>query len=129
MEGFVLDANLYIRYFVVIDEAQFKIASNYIKDLENGTIKIVLPSLILAEVVYILHKFYEFERSQIADVLTSLVYETNLIMSDKEAVLSSLEVFKSTELDFADCYLIGMQENSQHGVITFDKKLQKHLDH
>jgi predicted nucleic-acid-binding protein len=129
MESFVLDANLYISYFVVRDEAQFKIASNYIKDLENGTIKIVLPSLILAEVVYILHKFYEFERSQIADVLTSLVYETNLIMSDKEAVLSSLEVFKSTELDFADCYLIGMQENSQHGVITFDKKLQKHLDH
>jgi predicted nucleic-acid-binding protein len=129
MESFVLDANLYISYFVVRDEAQFNIASSYIRDLEKGTIKIVLPSLILAEVVYILHKFYEFERSQIADILISLVYETNLIMSEKEAMLSSLDVFKSTDLDFADCYLIGMQENSQYAVVTFDKKLQKHLDH
>jgi predicted nucleic-acid-binding protein len=124
MSEFILDTNVYISFLVDRNKEQREIAANFFKQLENREIKIFLPSLILAEIVYILDGLYEFPKIQIADTLSSILSEENLISEHKDILLTALDIFRSSSLDFADCYLLAFKENENYTLITFDKKLK-----
>jgi predicted nucleic-acid-binding protein len=85
---------------------------------------VILPALILAEIVYVLSEYYNFEREKIVYSLASIVSEENLIMKNKDIILTTLEIFRESSLDFADAYLLAFKEHKNCELITFDKKLQ-----
>lgn len=127
MQDFILDTNLYLSYFTKRNVDQYLVAKEYIQKLEEKSINIILPNLILAEVVYILSYGYMFDRNQVTDVLMSLLSEKHLLITNKDIALIALELFKSSGLDFADCYLLAYQKNSRAKLITFDKKLKNNI--
>ncbi len=124
MRSFVLDTNIYISYFVDRNPVQFRQAQKYFLDLEEKKIKIVLPDLVLAEIVYVLEKGYKVGRGEICEVLLPLIAETNLEMNKKEVILNSLSKYENNILDFVDCYLQALQENEEMDLVSFDKGLQ-----
>ncbi len=86
---------------------------------------IILPTLILAEIVYILKKYYDFSQKKIANALSSIVAEENLLIDNKDEITTCLDIFRKTSLDFANCYLLAYQEHRGCEFVNFDKKLRK----
>lgn len=123
----VLDTNLYISFFVRRDEAQFLESTKLINQLDNEQISIFLPSLIVGEIFYILTKLYSFEKSKVCESLQSLTNLPNLITENKEVLMLAIENYSTKNLDFADCYLLAIQEIKNFNLITFDKKLKNQL--
>ena len=123
----VLDTNYYIRFLARDDENMYKIAEKFFLDLEQHKITIFLPDLILAEIVYVLYRLYGFDRSQICSSLQSILALDKLEMLDKNLNLTALEFFGENNLDFADCFLLALQDNSNFKIHTFDKKLMNKL--
>ncbi|MEI6728350.1 MAG: PIN domain-containing protein [bacterium] len=124
MKSYILDTNVYLSFFTSRDKSQYEIALGYINKLQDQKIKINLPELIIAEIIYILHDHYNFERQKITEALQSLIAEENLIVGKKEVVLSSLDYFESTKLDFADCFILALSEAENCELVSFDKKLR-----
>ena len=115
----LIDANVILRYILNDIKEQYEQAVSVIADGAFTTPEI------LAEVVYVLKRVYQTERSEICD---SLVTVLDLIdIENKGAILHALSVYKDTSFDFVDCILIGRNQVLRDEVFTFDKKLNKRL--
>lgn len=124
VKEYILDTNLYLSFFTNRDQEQYKIAYDYISKLKKSEVSIYLPNLIIAEIVYILDDYYNFSREKIVECLFALISEENLQTENKENVLLAVSYFQKSNLDFADCYILACQENSNLELVTFDKKLK-----
>jgi predicted nucleic-acid-binding protein len=123
----ILDTNYYIRFLVRDNEKMYEDSTKYFEDLESSLIEVYLPDLILAEIVYVLTKVYELPRFDVATALQSIIAIDALSMDNKWLTLTTLELFSTENLDFADCFLLGYSQLTDYDVMTFDKKLSGKL--
>jgi predicted nucleic-acid-binding protein len=88
--------------------------------------EIVIPIEVLAEVVYVLNKYYKIPREDIEFELRGLV---SVIKNteDIKIMQSALEMFSETKFDFVDCVLFYRQKYQGFEVFTFDKKLKNYI--
>ena len=115
----LLDANAILRY-LLDDDAEM--AAHTRSALSYGAF--LLPE-VLAEVVYVLSGVYAVPRKELAEKTIPFLSE---IQSAQHDVLQrALEHFGATTLDFVDCLLLAYHEICGDSVVSFDKKLNKHL--
>ncbi len=115
----LLDANAILRY-LLDDDAEM--AARTRSALSYGAF--LLPE-VLAEVVYVLSGVYAVPRKELAEKTIPFLSE---IQSAQHDVLQrALEHFGATTLDFVDCLLLAYHEICGDSVVSFDKKLNKHL--
>jgi predicted nucleic-acid-binding protein len=118
----VLDANAVIRYILQDNSEMADI-------VERALISeaCFLPVEVAAEIVYVLIKVYGVERGVVADTLSAFLEMENINVSDGGVLRVGFRMFSETTLDFVDCLLIGYANIHGWRVLTFDKKLKKHL--
>ena len=121
----VIDANVILRYFLRDNEALFRKADQFFTEILSGKKKALVIQSVIAEVVYVLQKVYGVKRREIADVLSDFIKMKGVSVSDKEAVLSALEIYANENLDFVDCMICAYGKNYE--VLTFDKKISRFL--
>ncbi len=109
----IFDANAILRYILDDIPEQADIVEEAIKERET----LVLLEVI-AEVIYILTKYYNIERKETVENIINFLNETN----DKNEILRlALKTFSETDFDFVDCVLYA--NSNQYDIFTFDKKL------
>jgi len=114
----ILDANYILRFLLKDNLEMFEIAKDCI--VSNTCL---IPNEVLAEVVFVLLKVYHTEKQDIKESLTSILMYDNIVITDKETVIKSLEIFNNKNLDFVDCILCA--KSKEYTIKTFDKKLLK----
>jgi len=118
----VLDTNAILR-FLLRDDVE---KAAYVRDMmQQGTC--LVPVEVLAEVVYVLTKFYKIERTEVQNTLLDFLQNENVEMPSQSVAEVALHYFGETKLDFVDCLLIGYALIDGHQIITFDKELKKIL--
>jgi predicted nucleic-acid-binding protein len=114
----IVDANFILRYLLKDNEQQHQHACSII---ENQLIYI--PSVIIAEVVYVLQKVYKIPNEVICNTLTWLIDYPNITLNEKQIVGLSLNLLTQNSLDYADNLLLAYHKTKEMKVYTFDKKL------
>jgi len=112
----IFDANVILRY-VLNDNPEMALIADTLLKSEA----ILVPTEVLAEVVYVLSGVYAIPRNRISEVLRSFLTEVHT--TEPAVILAGLQTFSTTSLDFVDCLLHAYQTVSGFEVITFDKKL------
>jgi predicted nucleic-acid-binding protein len=115
-----IDANVILRFLLADNEEMFKISKEIMHE------NIYISNEVLAEVIYVLEKFYKFKRGIIFDKLYKLIGLKNIFNYDKQFLLKALEIYGTSNLDFVDCLLCAFSEIDD--IVTFDKKLLKCID-
>lgn len=88
-----------------------------------------LKICVIAEVIYVLRNFYEFDREEIKKALSMFINIDNVITEDKAVVIKSLELFSTyRKLDFVDCILLSYHFVNGDTILTFDKEMNKILN-
>ena len=87
---------------------------------------VYLSNEVMAEIIYVLEKYYKFKRKIIFEKIYSLMNADNVFNFDKQFVLKALEIYNDSRLDFVDCLLCAYSEIDE--IATFDKKLLKCID-
>ncbi len=77
--------------------------------------ELFLADLIVAETVYVLESFYETPRTQIAEIVRSLVAMRSVVVVDRDVLLRAVEVYETDRLDFAEAYLVASAESTGIG--------------
>ena len=115
----LIDTNVILRYLL-----------NDIPDMSEKAAAIisegafVLPEII-AEAVYVLDGVYEVPKTEICNVLTSLLEEVSI--NNKSVIVKALNIFAKHNVDFVDCIIIARSKILGESVFSFDKKLNSLL--
>ena len=119
-----LDTNVLARYLVEDDRAQSERAATLIDGALDRGEALFVPQLVLAELVWVLGRAYDFRRPEIADLLRHLIHARQLVIEDVDDVHRALDAYTKGKADFAD-YLIRERTRRAgcEGIFTFDRRL------
>jgi predicted nucleic-acid-binding protein len=88
----------------------------------------LIPTEVVAEVVYVLGGLYGISRNIIADKIDELIAIKDGLIENSTIVSFGGQLFAANaKLDFVDCLLAGYQKVTGCLVFTFDKDLKKQL--
>lgn len=105
MKQYFVDSNVFLRFLIKDDEQKFKRCRRFFEDVETGEIKIIISSFILAEIVWVLRSFYQFQKQEILRALRAIISLKNLRIRDKSDMTMTLELFEQTNAKFIDCLI------------------------
>jgi predicted nucleic-acid-binding protein len=120
----IVDANIILRY--LLDDHE-ELSPKAAEILEQQTV--ILPIEVACEVVYVLQKVYKIKREDIRQALDLLLNEKLVNMDKSTVFLKALECYSASTLDFVDTLLWAYHTVEQHSIFTFDKKLNRYIQH
>lgn len=117
-----VDTNVLVRHLTGEPAAQARRATAFLDASEE----LFLADLIVAETVYVLGSFYEFERTQIADGARAIVADQRMVVADRDLLLRAIEIYEVHRIDFAEAYLVAAAEVSGVGAVaSFDRSIDR----
>lgn len=121
MQKTLLDTNLIIRFLLNDDPKKAdKIGSLLIRKKHN----FLIPDMVVAEIIWVLSSYYEFEKSSIIDKIKALVHLESISCS-RSLLDHSLNIWERYNISFVDAYLVAVAELGGMTLYTYDKRLGK----
>ena len=121
-----LDTNVLVRYIAQDDSRQSPKATRLIEALTvdaPGYVSIVS----VVELVWVLMDCYALTRSEICEVLETLLRTKEIIVANTDTTWKALRLFKEGKADFADCLIErSANEAGCSYTTTFDRDAAKH---
>ncbi len=112
-EDVLLDTNVILRLLTSDHPAHHAEARRLFEQARQGTLRLVVPTLVVAEVVFMLQGFYKLSRAEIARLLKDLIATPNVHLIEARTVSRATELFGAHGVDFADAYLAALAEESK----------------
>lgn len=125
----VIDTNLLVRYLTEDDPEKAKSVERLLKRAGKGEIRILLPSVVIAELVWVLESYYEMEAGEIAELVGAILNTPGVEVQDKHILREALKTYDKKGIDFVDAWILEFaRERKIKTVYTFDKKHFKETD-
>ena len=125
----VIDTNLLVRFLTEDDPAKAKAVDSLLARAGNGEIKILVPSIVIAELVWVLESFYKMDPRDIAELVDAVLNTPGVDVMDKPIIQSALKRYKGKKIDMIDAWIVEFAREAGVGTVyTFDKKHFKDVE-
>lgn len=116
----VIDANLILRYLLGDPEAA------KVEKLLRGKNRFLLSDVVLAEIVWVLDSYYEWDRSKIVESLAMLI-RLSSIVCNRFLLTETFTILKDRpKFDFADAYSVALAKSLKiKEIYSFDRDFDK----
>jgi len=122
----VIDTNLLVRYLTEDDPSKANEVRRLIVKAKEGAIRLVVPSVVIAELVWVLQSFYKLERGEILPLLNAILHTHGVEVSDKSVVSDAIAIYGGGSIDFIDAWIVAFAKATEvRTVYTFDRKHYK----
>lgn len=119
----VVDTNLLVRYLTGDDPAKAMAVDALLKKASRGKIKILLPSVVAAELVWVLESFYRMSREEISELVFAILNTPGVDVQDGAVISAAIRLYSLTDIDFVDAWIIEFAKaKSVTRIHTFDTK-------
>lgn len=118
----IVDTNIIIRFLVNDDD---DVHAEILPKLINES-KVIILNEVLIECVFVLNKVYKIDRQAVAQGLSDLISNENII-SNQKLLLQTLSFYENSSLDIVDCLLASHKKLENYEIFTLDKKLDNWL--
>lgn len=107
MRNAFVDADVIVRLLTGDDPVKQSGAAALFEKVEKGDVTLRTPVTTIADVVYVLSspRLYKVPRVELADMLKFLILLPGFDVGDKAAVLSALDIYAGTPVDFGDALI------------------------
>jgi len=89
----VIDTNLLVRFLTEDDPEKAKAVETLLGKAGKGEIKILIPSGVIAELVWVLKSFYEMEAAEISELVGAVLSTPGLDTQDKSILREALNAY------------------------------------
>ena len=128
MRGVVVDANVFVSFFVERHEAQRTAARQLLQSAEDGTIAAAVPQSVVFEVAYVLQSQYGVTGARLAAVVHAVTTFPGVQIVDECSWKHLLEIWPDRIGGLADATIVAVATIGRYeSVATFDHKLAKRL--
>jgi len=125
----VIDTNLLIRFLTEDDPEKAKAVETLLGKAGKGEIRILIPSVVIAELVWVLKSFYDMQTGEISELVGAVLNTPGLDTQDKSILREALKTFERKGIDFVDAWILEFaRDRNIKTVYTFDRKHFKDID-
>jgi predicted nucleic-acid-binding protein len=125
----VIDTNLLVRYLTEDDPSRANDVKRLLLKAGQGGIRLLIPSVVIAELVWVLQSYYKLERSEIVPLLNAILHTHGVEVSDKQIVSEAIALYRDGTIDFIDAWIVAFAKAAEvRAVYTFDRKHFKGID-
>lgn len=124
----LVDANIFVRLLTGDDPDKAARCLALFRRARLGEIKLATSESIIAEVTYVLTspRSYRLPRADVAAALRPLLIDPGLQIDHKLVVLSAVDVWGASRLDFADCLSAArIRHASLDGIYSYDRDFDR----
>lgn len=124
----LVDANIFVRLLTGDDEEKAARCLALFERARLGEVNLVTSEAIIAEVAYVLTspRSYRIPRAAAAAALRPLLGDPSIQIDAKATVLSALDVWGNSSLDFADCLAAArIRHASLDGIYSYDRDFDR----
>jgi len=121
----LIDTNVIIRLTVRDHEAHYLIAKELFEKIENREVEVELLDMIIAEIIYVLHKVYGYTKDDVVMTLKKVLNYEYVVVDNKVLIYEALDIFGTKNIDFADAMLCAKKNLEGYEVMSFDKDLKR----
>jgi predicted nucleic-acid-binding protein len=121
---YLIDTNVILRYLMDDHQRFSPKAKEIMKHVSEAVIYAEIRDIVIVECVYVLEKFYEVPKMEIADKLSAILNFKGIANSDKPQILKAMLSYKETGVDIVDC-LLAAHSSAERLVISFDADFKK----
>jgi predicted nucleic-acid-binding protein len=119
----VIDTNILVRYLTGDDPTKANDVKRLLLKAEKDEVRLLVPSVVIAELVWVLQSFYRLERSEIVPLLHAILQTHGVEVGDKSLVSDAISLYRDGTIDFIDAWVIAFARVSDvRAIFTFDKK-------
>ncbi len=112
-----------VRYLINDDQKKAEAVDNLLDRAAKGEVRIIVPSVVIAELVWVLESFYQLKAGAILELVEAIINTSGLDITDKSTIISALRLYKSKNIDFIDAWIIEFaKERGVKTIYTFDKR-------
>jgi predicted nucleic-acid-binding protein len=120
----LIDTNVILRY-LLDDHARFSPkAKKIMKDISEAVIQAEIRDVVIVECIYVLEKYYQVPKKEVADKLSGILNFKGIANSDKPQILKAMISYKETGVDIVDC-LLAAHSSPERLVVSFDNDFKK----
>ncbi len=124
----VLDTNLLVRYLTEDDPGKADAVEDLLDKASRGEGRLIIPSVVIAELVWVLESFYKMEGPRIAELIESLLHTPGLVVQENRLIRQALEIYRQKQIDFIDAWILTFaRQRSIPRIYTFDKRHFKNI--
>jgi predicted nucleic acid-binding protein len=124
----LLDANIVLRLVQPTDQTQQEQAEHLLASARRRRQPLVLLNVTIAEIVFVLGKFYEVPRSAVADILRTFALDSSIKVEDRRVLLAALDLYADSNVHFPDALLAATAAHRGQAVASFDRDFRKFLE-
>jgi predicted nucleic acid-binding protein len=124
-----VDANVLVRFLTKEPPELAERSAALMSRAERGEVMLVVPSLVVAEVIWVLKSFYRYSLDEIAQVLIPLLSANGVEAEDREIMIQAMTLAHKKNVDFIDAVLALKATRHEESVCSFDddfKRLPAH---
>ena len=125
----VIDTNLLVRYLTEDDPAKANDVKRLLLKAAQDEVRLLIPSVVIAELVWVLQSFYKLERSEMVPLLNAILHTRGVEVSDKTVVSDAIAIYRDEAIDFIDAWIVAFAKAAEvRAIYTFDRKHFKGID-
>ena len=118
----LLDTNLIVHFLLNDPPQQADVVEKLLKKSQEV---LILPNIVVAEIIYVLHSNYKFSKEEIIEKVYDFI-QTSTIICNRELIFNSLINYLNHNISFVDAYLAAYtQLEKLEGIYSFDEGLDK----
>lgn len=126
---FVIDINLLVRYLTNDEPQKAKAVDSLLNKAFKGELKILIPSIVIAELVWVLESNYEMDAVEISELIEAILNTPGIDVTDKTIINSSIRLYKNKNIDLIDAWIIEFaKDRGIKTIYTFDKKHFRNIE-
>ena len=99
-----LDTNIFIRYFEQEDEKKALDVEKLFESLVDGQVSCFTNSIVIAEIVWTLEKYYEWEKQEVCENIEMILNTPNIRIAGRNIIKNAISTYKDTNIDYIDSY-------------------------
>lgn len=121
-----IDSNIFIRFFVKDDSEKSQKTEDLFKDIIKGKIKYITNTMVIAEIIWTLEKFYKMDKASVCDNVEYILNTPNIKVIEKNILFKALKVYRNYAIDFIDSYNYSfLSERGSDSILSYDKHFDK----
>ena len=130
VEEVLLDTNVILRHALGDDPSHQRQARRLFQRAGKGTYRLLVPSLVIAQVVWTLESFYQASREYITGLLRALLETPGVTAIEPRVVSRCIEIYGTHNIEIVDAYLVALAEETKTPALaTFNKKDFRRFPH
>lgn len=118
-----LDTNVLVRYVVLDDPKQARVAQRYVEQCADQDASLFLPTSVILETERVLRSVYLFSKDSVMNVLVGLLEAREMTFQDEPSFERAVFLYREHNIDFADCLHLATAHTFHHlPLFSFEKK-------